>query len=89
MNASMFSMTESEQPIPHHDQSFESALQSLENIVLGLEDGDVELNDLVAEYKKGVELLKYCRTKVESAELTLKELNKAKPFLSENIVDDK
>jgi exodeoxyribonuclease VII small subunit len=82
-------MTESKQSIPHHDQSFESALQSLENIVLGLEDGDVELNDLVTEYKKGVELLKYCRTKVESAELTLKELNKSKSFLSENTVDDK
>ena len=78
-------MSETKQPNPNpSNQSFESALQTLENIVRGLEEGDVELNDLVTEYKKGVELLKYCRTKVDDAELTLKELSNSKAFLSNN-----
>ena len=83
-------MLDSEQPNPNpSNQSFESALQNLENIVRGLEEGDVELNDLVTEYKKGVELLKYCRTKVDDAELTLKELSNSKAFLSDSTADDK
>jgi len=83
-------MTVSDQPITQQGkQSFESAIQSLESIVLGLEDGDVELNDLVKKYKEGVELLKYCRAKVESAELTLKEVNKSKLILPDETLDDK
>ena len=83
-------MTVSDQPITEQGkQSFESAIQSLESIVLGLEDGDVELNDLVKKYKEGVELLKYCRAKVESAELTLKEVNKSKLILPDENLDDK
>lgn len=83
-------MTVSDQPITEQGkQSFESAIQSLESIVLGLEDGDVELNDLVKKYKEGVELLKYCRAKVESAELTLKEVNKSELILPDETLDDK
>ena len=83
-------MTVSDQPITEQGkQSFESAIQSLESIVLGLEDGDVELNDLVKKYKEGVELLKFCRAKVESAELTLKEVNKSKLILPDETLDDK
>jgi len=83
-------MTVSDQPFTEQGkQSFESAIQSLESIVLGLEDGDVELNDLVKKYKEGVELLKYCRAKVESAELTLKEVNKSKLILPDETLDDK
>ncbi len=85
MNASILTMSDTKLPNPNpSNQSFESALQTLENIVRGLEEGDVELNDLVTEYKKGVELLKYCRTKVDDAELTLKELSNSKAFLSNN-----
>ena len=83
-------MTVSDKPFTEQGkQSFESAIQSLESIVLGLEDGDVELNDLVKKYKEGVELLKYCRAKVESAELTLKEVNKSKLILPDETLDDK
>ena len=83
-------MTVSDQPFTEQGkQSFESAIQSLESIVLGLEDGDVELNDLVKKYKEGLELLKYCRAKVESAELTLKEVNKSKLILPDETLDDK
>jgi exodeoxyribonuclease VII small subunit len=86
----MVLMTVSDQPITEQGkQSFESAIQSLESIVLVLEDGDVELNDLVKKYKEGVELLKYCRAKVESAELTLKEVNKSKLILPDENLDDK
>ncbi len=69
--------------------SFEEAIKSLEDIVLGLEEGEVELDSLVTEYKKGVTLLKYCRSKVQSAEVILKEVSEPKPTSTENISDDK
>jgi len=69
--------------------SFEEAIKSLEDIVLGLEEGEVELDSLVTEYKNGVTLLKYCRSKVQSAEVILKEVSEPKPTSTENISDDK
>ena len=68
--------------------SFEEAIKSLEDIVLGLEEGEVELDSLVTEYKKGVTLLKYCRSKVQSTEVILKEVSEPKPTSAENISDD-
>jgi exodeoxyribonuclease VII small subunit len=39
-----------------------------------LEEGDVDLENLVAEYQKGSELLKFCKSKVEKAEIKIKEI---------------
>ena len=54
--------------------SFEDAFAELEKIVLKLEEGDVDLENLVAEYQKGSELLKFCKSKVEKAEIKIKEI---------------
>lgn len=40
--------------------SFEDAIVQLENILSMLEDGDLSLDDSLAEFSKGVELYKYC-----------------------------
>lgn len=40
--------------------SFEDAIVQLENILSMLEDGDLSLDDSLAEFSKGIELYKYC-----------------------------
>ena len=86
----MRTMTQTDQLSTGVDSlSFEDAIQSLEDIVLGLEEGDVELDSLVVEYKKGVKLLNYCRGKVEAAEVILREVSDTKPMPTGNISDDR
>lgn len=54
--------------------SFEDAIAELESIVLKLEEGDTDLDSLVSEFSKGSDLLKHCRSKVNAAELRIKEV---------------
>lgn len=42
------------------NMSYEDAIVQLENILSMLEDGDLSLDDSLAEFSKGVELYKYC-----------------------------
>jgi exodeoxyribonuclease VII small subunit len=54
--------------------NFESALADLENIVQGMEGGDMPLEAALAAYKDGIELLKFCQGKLADAEQQLKIL---------------
>lgn len=53
------------------EQSFETMLEQLENVVKKLETKDIALDDAVKEYKKGLELAKACYTMLENAEKVL------------------
>jgi exodeoxyribonuclease VII small subunit len=48
--------------------SFEQALRELEQIVRTLEDGDTDLEAALAQYEKGVGLLKHCYSQLRQAE---------------------
>ena len=54
--------------------SFEDALSQLEEVVHRMETGDSPLESLVENYQSGVRLLKICRSKVERAEMKVKEV---------------
>ncbi|MDI1244505.1 MAG: exodeoxyribonuclease VII small subunit, partial [Rhodoferax sp.] len=41
--------------------SYEAALQELEQLVARLESGDMPLEQLLTQYQRGAELLKFCR----------------------------
>ena len=43
-------------------QSFEAALAELESIVASMEAGQLPLEQSLAAYKRGAELLKYCQS---------------------------
>lgn len=43
-------------------QSFETALAELESIVASMEAGQLPLEQSLAAYKRGAELLKYCQS---------------------------
>ena len=56
------------------DLSFEDALSRLEEIIHRMESGDSPLESLVKNYEAGVNLLKLCRSKIEKAEMKIKEV---------------
>ena len=57
-----------------HPASFESALQELEAIVRKMESGDLALEDSLAQYERGMALLKHCQEALESAERKIRVL---------------
>ena len=48
--------------------SFESAMTELEQIVVDMEAGKLSLEDSLTAYKRGAELLGFCRAKLEDAQ---------------------
>lgn len=47
--------------------SFEAALEELEEIVTGLEKGDVKLEDSIKAYERGSLLQKHCQARLDEA----------------------
>lgn len=47
---------------------FEKALEELENLVAKMEDGKLPLEESLAAYQRGAELLKYCEGKLAAAQ---------------------
>ena len=58
--------------------SFEAALLKLEAIVDSMEQGEVPLADLLAQYEEGTKLLKACEARLQEAEIKIEQLKKQK-----------
>ncbi len=56
------------------DKSFEENMTELEKIVEKLENGDVNLDDAIEEFKKAMDLIKDCDDKLKTAEDTIAEI---------------
>ena len=54
--------------------TFETAQKELEQIVERLERGEAELDDAIALWERGEELLRFCLTRLETAEGRIEEL---------------
>ncbi len=54
-------------------ESFESIFRQLEDIVTGMENGSDNLENLVVNYKRGMDLLTLCRKKLSHAELAIEK----------------
>ena len=54
--------------------TLESALAELEQIVSSMEAGQMPLEQSLAAYKRGAELLKYCQTALQDAQQQVKIL---------------
>jgi exodeoxyribonuclease VII small subunit len=55
-------------------QTFEMALAELEAIVNSMEAGQMPLEQSLASYKRGAELLKFCQTVLQGAQQQVKVL---------------
>jgi exodeoxyribonuclease VII small subunit len=56
--------------------SFEHSLEEVESIIEAIESGEVGLEKSLAEYERGVKLLKRCREILTSAEQRIESLSK-------------
>ena len=63
---------------------YEEALQELERLVASMEGGQLPLDDLMQSYRRGAELLQFCRSKLDAVEQQVKVLEdgQLKPWLS-------
>jgi exodeoxyribonuclease VII small subunit len=60
------------------NQSFESCLESLEQVVERLETGELSLEESLAAFEKGVGLVKHCSQKLSEVEKKVEILVKDK-----------
>ncbi|MBM3356646.1 MAG: exodeoxyribonuclease VII small subunit [Betaproteobacteria bacterium] len=58
----------------HDPRSFEAALAELEKIVSSMEAGQMPLEQSLAAYKRGAELLKLCQSALQDAQQQVKVL---------------
>lgn len=56
------------------DQSFESAMLELEELVSKIETGNLSLEDSLKEFEKGIKLSRVCQTALKDAENRVKIL---------------
>lgn len=56
--------------------SFESALKELEKIAQRLEEGNLGLDESIAEFERGTRLTRFCHEKLEEAERKIEILQK-------------
>lgn len=54
--------------------SFETAMADLELLVADMESGKLSLEDSLAAYKRGAELMTYCRSRLEEAQQQVRVL---------------
>jgi exodeoxyribonuclease VII small subunit len=65
--------------------SYEAAMEELEQLTSRIESGQLPLEQLLAGYQRGAELLKFCRDKLQAVEEQIKVLDAGvlKPWASE------
>ena len=71
-------------------KTFESAMKRLEEIVDELENGDLALEASIKVYEEGVELMAFCKSKLDATEKKIQILQKkgGKFELTETAVPD-
>lgn len=64
--------------------SYEDALAELERLVADMEGGQMPLDRLVEGYRRGAELLGYCRSRLDAVEEQVKVLEEGqlKPWIA-------
>jgi len=60
------------------DMTFEQALNSLEEIVDQLNDGEMELEKAISDYEKGIKLKNICEAKLKNAQERIELIQKEK-----------
>ena len=56
------------------EQTFEKALAELERIVNKMEAGELSLEQALASHKRGLELAKFCQSRLETAQQQVRVL---------------
>jgi exodeoxyribonuclease VII small subunit len=69
------SATRTEQtPTPDEPAGYEQALAELESLVAAMENAQLPLDDLLKSYRRGAQLLQFCRARLQAVEQQVKVL---------------
>ncbi|MDE2372353.1 MAG: exodeoxyribonuclease VII small subunit [Burkholderiales bacterium] len=60
---------------PKEPTSYEQALSELDRLVVQMEGGQLPLDQLLDGYRRGAELLEYCRGRLQAVEAQVKVLD--------------
>jgi len=69
-------------PSPAEPASYELALAELETLVSAMEGAQLPLDDLLKSYRRGAQLLEFCRSRLQAVEQQVKVLERGQlePF---------
>jgi exodeoxyribonuclease VII small subunit len=70
-------------------QTFEESVAQLEQIVAAIESGQIGLEESLAKYEQGMDLVKKCRTILDRAEKRIEQLTQTADGLSAEPLDPK
>lgn len=76
-------MTKSSPP-----KNFETALAELTDIVRRMEEGQLPLEQSLADYKRGAELLQFCQKSLHSAEQKVQILNEQNSLQNFSVTEE-
>ena len=71
------------------DPTFEESVAQLEQIVAAIESGQIGLEESLAKYEQGMELVKRCRGILDKAEKRIEQLTETKDGLKAEPLDPK
>ena len=60
--------------MPKDKNTFENAMSELEKVISSLEKGEAPLDEAMGLYVRGVELVKFCNSKLDDAEKKISKL---------------
>ena len=67
-------MPKAPKPPTPDSMSYEQAIGELESLIQRIEQGEVGLEESLAEYRRGAALLKRCRSILDTAQAQIEEL---------------
>ena len=73
-------MTESQMQDTEKEKTIEEAFQELEALAQKLEDSSTSLEDSFRFYKEGMELLKFCSSRLDTVEKKMLQMNEDGTF---------
>jgi exodeoxyribonuclease VII small subunit len=71
-------------PVKQPSPSYEQAIAELETIVAQMETGHLPLEESIAAYQRGAELVKLCQQSLSKAEQHIQLLNEAEQLIDFN-----
>jgi len=66
-------------PVKRNPKNFETALQEFEKLVERMEAGDMDLEEALRSYERGMELGRICQSALDEAEQRIEVLTQAPP----------
>ncbi|HVT80772.1 MAG TPA: exodeoxyribonuclease VII small subunit [Phycisphaerae bacterium] len=72
-----------------NEPTFEASVAQLEQIVAAIESGQIGLEESLAKYEQGMELVKRCRGILDKAEKRIEQLTETKDGLKAETLDPK